>query len=98
MKRSGNIELSQKELKMFFNGVQLKKDCRNDIYRIYNENNFIGIGIINNNVLKRDIIVWHNMENVVLYRYNENNAKKAEIFAAGRNKSKSSNIEYLFCP
>ena len=42
---------------MFFNGVQLKKDCRNDIYRIYNENNFIGIGTIKNNLLKRDLII-----------------------------------------
>ena len=42
---------------MFLNGVQLKKDCANDIYRIYNENNFIGIGVINNNLLKRNLVI-----------------------------------------
>ena len=57
MKRSGKIKLSQKELRMFLNDMQIKKDCKNDIYRIYDENNFIGIGIIKNNLLKRDLII-----------------------------------------
>lgn len=51
------IELNNKELILFLNGVKLKKILQNDIYRIYNNNEFIGLGIIENNLLKRDIII-----------------------------------------
>ena len=51
------IELNDKELNLFLNGVKLNKNDIDDIYRIYNQNNFIGLGIIENNKLKRDIIL-----------------------------------------
>ena len=51
------IELNDKELNLFLNGVKLTKDRIDDIYRIYNQNNFIGLGIIQDNKLKRDIIL-----------------------------------------
>ena len=51
------IELNDKELELFLNGVQLRKENKNDIYRVYNKNKFIGLGIIENNKLKRDIII-----------------------------------------
>ena len=50
------IELNDKELELFLNGVKLSKDKENNIYRIYNNNKFIGLGIIEDNKLKRDII------------------------------------------
>ena len=57
MKRSGNIELSQKELQLFLNGVQLSKKYEDEIYKIYSDNRFIGIGIVKNKLLKRDLII-----------------------------------------
>lgn len=51
------IELNDKQLELFLNGVKLSKDNKNDIYRIYNNNKFIGLGIVEDNKLKRDIIL-----------------------------------------
>ena len=51
------IDLNNKELKLFLNGVKLNKVFLNGIYRIYNNDKFIGIGVIDNNYLKRDIIL-----------------------------------------
>ena len=52
------INLDKKELKKFLNGVKIPVLKKDDIYRIYGENNqFIGIGKITNNVLKRDIVI-----------------------------------------
>lgn len=55
-KSKPEIELTEKELNLFLNGVQLRKELPNDLYRIYN-NKFIGLGIINDNLLKRDLIL-----------------------------------------
>ena len=52
-----NIELSDKELQLFLNGVMITKKHIEGIYRIYNNDKFIGLGIISNNRLKRDIII-----------------------------------------
>ena len=51
------IELEKRKLDLFLNGVQLSDSNIDGIYRIYNEENFIGIGIVKNNLLKRDIII-----------------------------------------
>jgi len=51
------IELNDKELELFLNGVKLSKNKKNNIYRIYNNNKFIGLGIVEDNKLKRDIIL-----------------------------------------
>ena len=51
------IELEDKELELFLNGVKLNKQNVNAIYRIYNKNKFVGLGIIENNKLKRDVIL-----------------------------------------
>ena len=56
-KEKEKIELSNKELKLFLNGVKLKINKKDDIYKVYNNSIFIGIGIINKNMLKRDVIV-----------------------------------------
>lgn len=52
-----NIELNKRKLKLFLNGVQLTVDRKDGIYKIYSENIFIGIGIIKNKLLKRDIVI-----------------------------------------
>ncbi len=56
-KTKPKIELNNKKLELFLNGVQLTRFENEGIYKIYNNNNFIGIGQIKNNFLKRDIII-----------------------------------------
>ncbi len=55
--KKDSIELSSKELTLFINGVKLQKNKEDDIYKIYNNTNFIGIGIIKDKMLKREIIL-----------------------------------------
>ena len=53
-----SIKLNKKQLDKFLNGVKIRIDKQENICRIYNENNeFIGIGTIEKNFLKRDIIL-----------------------------------------
>lgn len=57
-KNKDEIILKNDKLKHFLNGVKITQNQSDGIYRIYNEENiFIGIGIIKNNLLKRDIII-----------------------------------------
>lgn len=51
------IDLNERKKDLFFNGVQLTFERPNDIYRIYYNNKFIGLGIIKNNLLKRDVVL-----------------------------------------
>ena len=52
------IRLSPRSYVAFLNGVKLFTDNEDGIYRIYNiEKNFIGIGIVKNGILKRDIVI-----------------------------------------
>ena len=53
-----SIKLNKKQLDKFLNGVKIRIYKQENICRIYNENNeFIGIGTIEKNFLKRDIIL-----------------------------------------
>ena len=52
------IELDSASLKKFINGVKIKVSKINNVYKIYCQNNFIGTGIVSNNVLKRDIVIF----------------------------------------
>ena len=45
------------DTKSFLNGVKIKIKKEDGIYRIYNNNNFMGTGIIKNNLLKRDLVI-----------------------------------------
>lgn len=57
-KNQDKILLSQRELKLFFNGVKLRKEKVDGMYTIYDEQkNFIGLGTICEQLLKRDIII-----------------------------------------
>lgn len=52
------IILSNKKISLFLNGVKLNYKRKKGVYRIYNEENkFIGTGIIENELLKRDIVL-----------------------------------------
>ena len=51
------IELNDYKLNLFLNGVQLTFNQPEAVYRIYNKSTFIGLGVIHNNLLKRDVIV-----------------------------------------
>jgi len=51
------ILLNSQKLQLFLNGVQLTYNLEDGIYRIYSDEEFIGIGTIKNKLLKRDIII-----------------------------------------
>ena len=54
----GKIILTENQMQRFLNGVKLNFYKEDDIYRIYNESNkFIGVGVIQNNLLKRELVV-----------------------------------------
>ena len=52
-----SIELDDKELKKFLNGVLINKNNEDGVYRIYKTNEFIGLGVIREKRLKRDIVI-----------------------------------------
>lgn len=53
-----SIDLNnEKELELFINGTQLEINLLDEVYRIYYQKTFIGLGIIEANLLKRDVII-----------------------------------------
>ena len=56
-KENEKIEIEEKRLKHFLNGVKITVKKPDGIYNIYYDKNFIGTGIIKENLLKRDIII-----------------------------------------
>lgn len=57
-KKNNSIILNDNKLVHFLNGVKLTQKYDNGIYRIYNENKvFIGIGVVEKELLKRDIVL-----------------------------------------
>ena len=51
------IDINDRKLELFLNGIKLTYNEKEDIYRIYNNSKFIGIGIVKNNLLKRDVVI-----------------------------------------
>lgn len=51
------IELNEKKLELFLNGVMLTNNLEDGVYRIYSNHKFIGLGIIRNKLLKRDVVI-----------------------------------------
>lgn len=51
------IRLDKRKLDLFLNGVKLASKQLDGVYRIYCDNEFVGTGIVENEKLKRDIIV-----------------------------------------
>lgn len=54
------IKLNNKKTELFLNGVKLTYDLPDGIYRVYNENVFLGLGLVKDNMLKRDIVILDN--------------------------------------
>lgn len=50
------IDLNNRKKELFLNGVMLTHDLPDGLYNIYNNNKYIGIGIVKEKLLKRDII------------------------------------------
>lgn len=57
LKNNKNINIKKDNLNKFFNGVKLKNNEKNGVYKIYFNNEFLGTGVVENGFLKRDIIV-----------------------------------------
>lgn len=56
--KNESINLNSKKLQLFLNGVKITQNQANGVYKIYNQDSkFIGTGIIENNLLKRDVIL-----------------------------------------
>ena len=56
--KSDKIELQENKYRHFLNGVKLtQKNKKDGVYRIYYNNKFIGTGIVENELLKRDIVL-----------------------------------------
>lgn len=52
------LKLTERKKELFLNGVMLTCNLNDGVYNIYDFNdNYIGLGIIKNNLLKRDIII-----------------------------------------
>ena len=51
------IELNNRKLELFLNGVKLDLDKTDGVYKTYNNSKFIGIGVVENKLLKRDIVI-----------------------------------------
>ena len=52
-----SISLERKRLHLFLNGVRLEIEKPDGVYRIYCEQKFIGLGVVNQRLLKRDIVL-----------------------------------------
>lgn len=51
------IKIGQQTLKYFLNGVRITQNVKDGVYRVYTEDKFLGIGVVKEKLLKRDIIL-----------------------------------------
>ncbi len=51
------VELDNNKIKHFLNGVMITVKIDDGIYMVYNNEKFIGLGIVKNQLIKRDIIL-----------------------------------------
>lgn len=56
-KEKDKIDLDSKNLDKYLNGVNIYQNCEDDIYRIYVDNKFTGLGTVKDNKLKRDVVL-----------------------------------------
>ena len=50
------LELNARKKELFLNGVILTNEVEDGVYNIYSNNQYIGLGIVKDKLLKRDII------------------------------------------
>ena len=55
--KNEKLDIPNQKLKHFLNGVKISNNCKDGVYRIYSESKFIGIGIVKDKLLKRDVII-----------------------------------------
>ena len=55
--KNEKLDIPNQKLKHFLNGVKISNNCKDGVYRIYSEIKFIGIGIVKDKLLKRDVII-----------------------------------------
>lgn len=60
-----SIYMDNKKTSLFLNGVKLTYHEPDGVYKIYNNNIFLGLGVINNKLLKRDVVIIDNWLNYV---------------------------------
>lgn len=53
---SQSIELNEENFEHFLNGVKVSCNLQNGVVKVYNNKNFIGLGIVEDNKLKRDVV------------------------------------------
>lgn len=51
------VVLNDRKMELFLNGVKLSSDLEDGVYRVYNGSKFIGLGVVNEFLLKRDVII-----------------------------------------
>ncbi len=51
------IELDERKKQLYLNGVRLTYKLDDGVYRIYSNKQFIGLGIVENKLLKRDVVL-----------------------------------------
>lgn len=51
------IVLNSRKTELFLNGVQLTNEFQDGVYKVYNQEMFLGLGIVKDNLLKRDVII-----------------------------------------
>lgn len=51
------IDLNDRKLELFLNGVMLTVNLEDGVYRVYCNEKFIGLGVVKNKLMKRDIII-----------------------------------------
>lgn len=56
-KQNEKIYLSEKKIQLFLNGVQLTQNLKDGVYTIYLKDKFVGLGIVCNKLLKRDVVI-----------------------------------------
>lgn len=56
-KSKEKIILDEKRTKLFYNGVRLTQNICDGVYRIYKNKTFIGLGVVEKGLLKRDVIL-----------------------------------------
>ena len=57
MKDYPRLELDNSQKDLFINGTQIKTNLSDNTYNIYIQNEYIGLGIVSKNLLKRDVIL-----------------------------------------
>ena len=50
------LELNARKKELFLNGVMLTYELQDGLYNIYSNNNYIGLGVVKDKLLKRDIV------------------------------------------